>query len=109
MPVSQPCADLLLEAVNQVRSFVKSDAGRFFLASLAAARVIAGYLSRSRLSQARELAATVVAAMILAILVVASESPAPGLMVEGLKCNNFEGERSASELALRNRRQTPPD
>ncbi len=105
MLASQPCADLLLEALNQVRSFVKSDAGRFFLASLAAARAIAFYLSRSRLSQARELAATLVAAMILAVLVVASESPAPGLMVAGLKCNNLE----ASELALRNRRQTPPD
>ncbi len=108
MPIS-PCADLLLEALNQTRAFIKSDAGRLFLASLAATRAIAFYLGRSRLKQARELAAALIAAMILAVLVAAGESPAPGLMLAGLKCNNLEAKRNASEFALHKRRQTSPD
>lgn len=107
MPLS-PCADLLMEALNQVRAFLRSDLGRCFLASLAAVRAFAYCLSRSRLPQARELGAALLVAIVLAVLVAVSESQAPGLMVAGIKCNSLEAKKIAAEYPLRSGRRMPP-
>jgi len=101
MPVSQPCADLLVEALNQSLAFLKSDEGHFFFASLATARAITFYLGRSRLSQARELAAALLMAMIFAIVVAATESQTSKLMMAGLQCKSFEVTGNAMELTAR--------
>ena len=45
--------------------------------------------------------------MVFAVLVVASESKAPRLMVAGLKCNSQEVRKYAAEIELRNARSTP--
>ncbi|MGO8952770.1 MAG: hypothetical protein ACLPWS_19425 [Rhodomicrobium sp.] len=101
MPVSQPCADLLLEALNRSLAFLNSNEGHFFFASLATARAIAFYLGRSRLSQARELAAALLMAMIFAIVLAATESRTSKLIMAGLECKSFEITGNAMELTAR--------
>lgn len=108
MPLSQPCTYLLVEGLHEVRSFFKSDAAHILLASLAAANAFLHYLKRCPLPQAKELAAAVLAGMILAVLVAASESEAPQMMLAGIKCNHIEATGYATKIALRNARRTQP-
>ena len=107
MPYSQPCNLLVVESLHEARSFLKSDAAHVFLALLAIANAVQHYLSQSRLPEARQLAAVILVGMVFAVLVAASESRAPRLMVAGLKCNSQEVTKYAAEIELRNSRGTP--
>ena len=109
MPLSQqPCAYLIAEAADQAQSFFKSDAGRILLSSLALANAILYYLSQLRLPEARELAAAVLVGAILAVLVAATESEVPKLILAGVKCNSLEAKRYVTVIELRKVRQVPP-
>ncbi|MGO9484307.1 MAG: hypothetical protein ACLPX9_06955 [Rhodomicrobium sp.] len=109
MPLSQqPCAYLIAEAADQAQSFFKSDAGGILLALLALANAILYYLSQFRLPESRELAAAVLVGVILAVLVAATESEVPKLMVAGVRCNSIEAKKYVAALELRRMRQVPP-
>jgi hypothetical protein len=109
MPLSQqPCAYLIAEAADQAQSFFKSDPGRILLALLALAHAILYCLSQIRLPESRELAAAVLVGVILAVLVAATESEVPKLLVTGLKCNSLEAKMYAAAIELRKVRPVPP-
>ena len=108
MPLSQPCAFLIAEAADQAQSFFKNDPGRILLAFLALAQALLYYLSQSRLPESKELAAAVLVGMALAVLVAATESEVPKLVVTALKCNSLEAKSYAAEISLRKARRALP-
>ena len=74
MHPSDPCAELIAGSLNQLWTFLKSNDGHFFFASIASARAIVYYCGQSPLPEVRHLAAVVLTALLLALLATASEA-----------------------------------
>jgi hypothetical protein len=88
MPQSQHCTEYFIEAFKQLWLFLMSNDGELCFASIATVRAIVYYLDRSRIAQAKDLAAAIVVATIIAIVIGASECRITKAVIEGLKCKH---------------------
>ncbi|MGO8953629.1 MAG: hypothetical protein ACLPWS_06280 [Rhodomicrobium sp.] len=68
------CVKLLTGLLHKTWSFLISDGGRYFFASLATLRALIFYLRRSLMPEARQLADVLITALFLLVLAAAAES-----------------------------------